>query len=438
MEGVQGKLRTTVPKSEKYLAWQQELTSNRAIHGRRRTHMQQPKRQELETEKDACRQDFQEDETFDLMRRSLESGQALLKGGLKSCSDIERPVMGVKTTTTQRIKVKQAYSVGAENRRMYSHTEEVVGRKQYESGGACLRRDQGNEWKMGDTPRPQQGQPMATRNSHHQECVDLDIDYAVPRRQQLPYHSGRVSDSQQHVQQDSQRERKQSYRSTPPIDMEMKKGDEEKDRPKERERERRKQIDEKKALDHQVDGRLHPEAADEDEPEVEKKAGENTRQLRERVIKDGRKQLRTSASAVTELKETRYRTRYCDSQQLKANGRGVGGGASAAGTGSAGVGSSSAAAGAAGGLSQGGHMAAEMEADTLFVNVAKRSRRVAERNAREKEPSPPLKKMPKLCVVLSRQDIQEDFLKITGRRYFGKPKKSTLAARGLALCSSLC
>ncbi|CAM6101861.1 unnamed protein product [Calypogeia fissa] len=66
----------------------------------------------------------------------------------------------------------------------------------------------------------------------------------------------------------------------------------------------------------------------------------------------------------------------------------------------------------------------------------KRSKRVAQRLANEEPPPPPLK-LPKLHLVLTRKEIQEDWVKITGHKYTGKPKKSTIVQRGLGLCTSL-
>ena len=60
--------------------------------------------------------------------------------------------------------------------------------------------------------------------------------------------------------------------------------------------------------------------------------------------------------------------------------------------------------------------------------ATKRSKRVAQRLANE-EPAPPPLKLPKLHLVLTRKEIQEDWLKITGHKYTGKPRKSTLIQR---------
>ncbi|KAH9531809.1 hypothetical protein CY35_19G056400 [Sphagnum magellanicum] len=68
--------------------------------------------------------------------------------------------------------------------------------------------------------------------------------------------------------------------------------------------------------------------------------------------------------------------------------------------------------------------------------ATKRSKRVAQRLANE-EPAPPPLKLPKLHLVLTRKEIQEDWVKITGHKYSGKPKKSTLIQRGLGLCTAL-
>ncbi|XP_057823541.1 uncharacterized protein LOC131035832 isoform X1 [Cryptomeria japonica] len=66
----------------------------------------------------------------------------------------------------------------------------------------------------------------------------------------------------------------------------------------------------------------------------------------------------------------------------------------------------------------------------------KRSRRVAQRLASEEPPAPPLK-LPRLNLVLTRKEIQEDWLQMTGHKYTGKPKKSTLIQKGLGLCTAL-
>ena len=41
-------------------------------------------------------------------------------------------------------------------------------------------------------------------------------------------------------------------------------------------------------------------------------------------------------------------------------------------------------------------------------------------------PAPPLK-LPKFRIILTRNEISEDWRKITGNKYTGKPKKSSLA-----------
>ncbi len=68
--------------------------------------------------------------------------------------------------------------------------------------------------------------------------------------------------------------------------------------------------------------------------------------------------------------------------------------------------------------------------------ATKRSKRVAQRLANE-EPAPPPLKLPKLHLVLTRKEIQEDWVKITGHKYSGKPKKSTLIQRVCWLFSIL-
>ncbi|KAJ7535295.1 hypothetical protein O6H91_12G027100 [Diphasiastrum complanatum] len=67
---------------------------------------------------------------------------------------------------------------------------------------------------------------------------------------------------------------------------------------------------------------------------------------------------------------------------------------------------------------------------------AKRAKRAAQRLVNEDPPSIPLK-LPKLHLVLTRKEVQEDWIKITGHKYLGKPRKSTLIQRGLGLCTSL-
>jgi hypothetical protein len=54
----------------------------------------------------------------------------------------------------------------------------------------------------------------------------------------------------------------------------------------------------------------------------------------------------------------------------------------------------------------------------------KQSRRIASRKNEKKEV--PVLKMPKLQVQLTRQEIMDDFIAITGRRPQGKPKKSLI------------
>lgn len=75
-------------------------------------------------------------------------------------------------------------------------------------------------------------------------------------------------------------------------------------------------------------------------------------------------------------------------------------------------------------------------ADLSYGRGSKRSRRLARRLANE-EPQPQPLKLPKLHLVLTRKEIQEDWFKITGQRYAGKPRKSTLLQLGLGLCTSL-
>jgi hypothetical protein len=76
---------------------------------------------------------------------------------------------------------------------------------------------------------------------------------------------------------------------------------------------------------------------------------------------------------------------------------------------------------------------------TCAKGATKRSKRVAQRLANE-EPAPPPLKLPKLHLVLTRKEIQEDWMKITGHKYSGKPKKSTLIQRVCPpfLTSSFC
>ncbi|GAQ81541.1 hypothetical protein KFL_000830230 [Klebsormidium nitens] len=81
--------------------------------------------------------------------------------------------------------------------------------------------------------------------------------------------------------------------------------------------------------------------------------------------------------------------------------------------------------------------AEDMREDTPEPSLkgVKQSRRIASRKKEKKEV--PILKMPKLQVQLSRQEIMDDFIAITGRRPQGKPKKSLILSYGLALCSSL-
>ncbi|KAJ7556198.1 hypothetical protein O6H91_05G073900 [Diphasiastrum complanatum] len=69
------------------------------------------------------------------------------------------------------------------------------------------------------------------------------------------------------------------------------------------------------------------------------------------------------------------------------------------------------------------------------TKICKRSKRGAKRSVNEEPPLP--LKLPKLHLVLTRKEIQEDWLKITGQSYIGKPKRSTLVQRGFGLCTKL-
>lgn len=74
--------------------------------------------------------------------------------------------------------------------------------------------------------------------------------------------------------------------------------------------------------------------------------------------------------------------------------------------------------------------------DSPSSRATKRSLSAAKTVAKEVPQHPPLK-LPKLHLALTRKEIQDDWFKITGQNYSGKPKKSTLAQLGLALCTSL-
>ena len=68
--------------------------------------------------------------------------------------------------------------------------------------------------------------------------------------------------------------------------------------------------------------------------------------------------------------------------------------------------------------------------DHSYTRASKRSSRILAKKlgtsvARESPPLP--KKLPKLQVVLNRKEIQDDWFKITGHKYTGKPKKSGLS-----------
>lgn len=66
----------------------------------------------------------------------------------------------------------------------------------------------------------------------------------------------------------------------------------------------------------------------------------------------------------------------------------------------------------------------------------KKSCRMSQRVVQE-EPQPLPLILPKFHLVLTRKEIHEDWIKITGHRYTGKPKKSTLVQKGLGLCTAL-
>lgn len=74
--------------------------------------------------------------------------------------------------------------------------------------------------------------------------------------------------------------------------------------------------------------------------------------------------------------------------------------------------------------------------DQLTGKCLKRSCRMPQRVGQE-EPQPLPLILPKLHLVLTRKEIHEDWIKITGHKYTGKPKKSTLVQKGLGLCTTL-
>eukprot|EP00250_Pteridium_aquilinum_P028848 c37958_g1_i1 orf=145-978(+) len=80
---------------------------------------------------------------------------------------------------------------------------------------------------------------------------------------------------------------------------------------------------------------------------------------------------------------------------------------------------------------------ANAKMDLPNTNISKRSTRLLARTLQIEQPLPPPLKLPKLHVVLSRKEVQEDWLKMTGRRYTGKPRKSALIHLGLGLGTSL-
>ncbi|KAH7280837.1 hypothetical protein KP509_36G016100 [Ceratopteris richardii] len=71
------------------------------------------------------------------------------------------------------------------------------------------------------------------------------------------------------------------------------------------------------------------------------------------------------------------------------------------------------------------------------ANISKRSTRLLTRTLHTEEPPTAPLKFPKIHVVLSRKEVQEDWFKMTGQRYTGKPKKSSLTHLGLGLCTSM-
>lgn len=74
--------------------------------------------------------------------------------------------------------------------------------------------------------------------------------------------------------------------------------------------------------------------------------------------------------------------------------------------------------------------------DLLTGKCLKRSCRMPQR-VPQVEPQPLPLMLPKLHLVLTRKEIHEDWIKITGHKYTGKPKKSTLVQKGLGLCTAL-
>ncbi|MCO5556561.1 hypothetical protein L7F22_010111 [Adiantum nelumboides] len=88
-------------------------------------------------------------------------------------------------------------------------------------------------------------------------------------------------------------------------------------------------------------------------------------------------------------------------------------------------------------LARGADADANAKNDIASSFVSKRSTRLLTKILRTEEPPPPPLKLPKLHVVLSRKEVQEDWLKMTGQRYTGKPRKSTLIHLGLGLCTSM-
>ncbi|MCO5558599.1 hypothetical protein L7F22_012185 [Adiantum nelumboides] len=88
-------------------------------------------------------------------------------------------------------------------------------------------------------------------------------------------------------------------------------------------------------------------------------------------------------------------------------------------------------------LARGADADANAKNDIASSCVSKRSTRLLTKMLRTEEPPPPPLKLPKLHVVLSRKEVQEDWLKMTGRRYTGKPRKSALIHLGLGLCTSM-
>lgn len=71
----------------------------------------------------------------------------------------------------------------------------------------------------------------------------------------------------------------------------------------------------------------------------------------------------------------------------------------------------------------------------LAKDGSKQSRRALERAEAEEQPEPVV--LPKLRLALSRKEISEDFVRITGQRPPVRPRRSSLDLWGLSLCAGL-